>query len=66
MIQPLRKIHRRVFPWLAVLLPLLFLAGLHARHRVLTEKVDPRIPSSAVAVDSSDTPIAVANFGAAQ
>ncbi len=36
MIQPLRRWHLRIFLLLAVLLPLLFLAGLHARHRPLS------------------------------
>ncbi len=66
MIQPLRKLHRRVFLLLAVLLPLLFLAGFHARHRVPADKANPGIPSSTVPVDGSDTDIAAANFGAAR
>jgi hypothetical protein len=32
MIQPLRKIHRRIFFLLLALLPLVFVAGLLARH----------------------------------
>jgi hypothetical protein len=32
MIQPLRVWHRRIFVALVFLLPLIFLAGLHARH----------------------------------
>lgn len=35
MIQPLRSWHRRIFLLLAVLLPILFAAGLLARHRLL-------------------------------
>jgi hypothetical protein len=36
MIQRLRKWHLRIFLLLSVLLPLLFLAGLHARHHLLS------------------------------
>ena len=35
MIQPLRKMHRRVFILLAIVLPVLLIAGIRARHAVL-------------------------------
>ena len=34
MIQPLRIMHRRVFLFLAIALPILFFAGIRARHRL--------------------------------
>jgi hypothetical protein len=33
MIQPQRQLHRRVFLVLGILLPLFYLAAIHARHR---------------------------------
>jgi len=33
MIQPLRQLHRRLFLGLAILLPVFYWAGIHARHR---------------------------------
>ncbi|HUL34440.1 MAG TPA: hypothetical protein VL128_11190 [Candidatus Eisenbacteria bacterium] len=38
MIQPLRTVHRQVFLLLTLALPLLFVAGIRARHWVLTPK----------------------------
>lgn len=38
MIQPLRRIHWRIVLGLSVLLPILFFAGLRARHPKLTGK----------------------------
>jgi hypothetical protein len=53
-IQPLRKIHRRVFVFLAVLLPLLFLAALRARHPVPSNNIAPRIPAATVSFSGNE------------
>jgi hypothetical protein len=42
MIQPLRKIHRRVFFLLTLALPIFFFAGIYARHRMLPTQVSPK------------------------
>ena len=48
MIRSLRTVHRRVFVSLAVVLPVILLAGLWARHpQERFEVNDPRVPSSA-------------------
>lgn len=42
MIQPLRAWHRRIFLVLLFLLPIIFIAGLAARHHSPTQKLSPR------------------------
>jgi hypothetical protein len=42
MIQPLRKIHRRVFFLLMLVLPVFFVAGILARHRVVRSNTLPK------------------------
>ncbi len=61
MIQPLRKLHRRIFWVLAVLLPLLFIAGLLLRHRQLVPKVTPANGHSTLPANAS-TPILTASY----
>jgi hypothetical protein len=42
MIQPLRAWHLRIFLALLVLLPLIFFAGLHARHNSASQEISNR------------------------
>jgi hypothetical protein len=62
MIQPLRKVHRWVFVLLAIVLPLLFIAGLRARHHLLPEKVSSRnLNSSAREIQVPPKPISASD-----
>ena len=55
MIQPLRNVHRYVFSGLAVLLPVIFLGGLGARHPRRPASIEAQqLPASATLVFTSD------------
>lgn len=47
MIQPLRRIHRRIFFLLMIVLPVFFVAGILARHRVLRSSAETKSGDSA-------------------
>ena len=64
MIQPLRKVHRSVFLFLAIALPLFFFAGLRARHHVPVPKAIPRKPVSQIPLKGSEPILTVADYGA--
>jgi len=64
MIQPLRKLHRRVFLLLAIALPLFFIAGLRARHHVPIPKAIPRKPVSQTPLNGSEPILTASDFGA--
>jgi hypothetical protein len=64
MIQPLRKVHRRLFLLLAIALPLFFFAGLRARHRQPVRKAVGRKPVSVVPMSGSAAIFTAANDGA--
>jgi len=66
MIQPLRKWHSRIVLFLGALLPLLFLAGLCARHRLPPEEHSSGRESFPTPRATTDSVSLAANTAASQ